>query len=72
MCQVASEATPTPTKHDTYQVYASGGSGEDYLGTSSYRGSALSCFLAGHTLTEARVPGKTIGKDHEMAAQLGA
>jgi hypothetical protein len=25
-----------------------------------------------HTLTEARVPGKTIGKDHEKAAQLGA
>jgi hypothetical protein len=34
-CQVTREAVPTPTKHDTYQVYASGGSGEDYLGTSS-------------------------------------
>jgi hypothetical protein len=72
MCQVASKANLTPTKHNSYQVYASGGSGEDYLGTSSYQGSTHSCFLAGHMLTEARIPGKTIGKDHEMAAQLGA
>ena len=36
MCQVAGGAAPTPTMHDTYQVYASGGSGDDYLGTSEY------------------------------------
>jgi hypothetical protein len=59
---VANKATNTPANHDTYQVYASGGSGEDYLGTSSYRGSAPLCLPVGHSLTEAHAPGKTLGK----------
>ena len=37
MCNVAGKATPTPIMHDTYQAYASGGSGDDYLGTSERR-----------------------------------
>ena len=33
---ICSGAAPTPTMHDTYQVYAFGGNEDDYSGTSEY------------------------------------
>ena len=64
MCQVAGGAAPIPTMHDTYQVYASRGNIDDYLGTSEYCDPRSSCFPACLVFIEARTLGKTIGKDH--------
>jgi hypothetical protein len=64
-----SGAVLTFVMHDTCQLHASGGGGEDYLGTSDTETPCSSFFLACLRFTEARVPGKTIGKDQENAAR---
>jgi hypothetical protein len=62
-------AALTLIMHDTYQFDASGGSGEDYLGTSNTETPYSSFFLGCLRFMEARNPGKTIGKYQENAAR---
>jgi hypothetical protein len=64
-----SGAALTFIMHDTWQLHASGGGEEEYLGTSDTETPCSSFFLAFLRFTEARVPGKTIGKDQENAAR---